>query len=139
MVQPVQVGPLPPTRNRLVISAVAGFAVGSTVLGLLWALSSVDPGAAADARAACAALERVGELPEGNGNTLVRAASLPPGTLERLDAARSLAAAAAEVSDTYGQLADHVDGVHSMVISLNFGDAGGRWHLLEAGRICGQV
>ncbi|OZM73193.1 hypothetical protein CFN78_09970 [Amycolatopsis antarctica] len=139
MVQPVQVDVLSPDRRKPVVAAVTGFAVGALVLGLLWGLSAVTPGAATDARAACAALERVGTLPDSSGNTLARAASLTPGTLERLAAARALAAAAAETGDSYDKLAQHIDGVNSMVVSLNFGDIGGRWHLREANRLCGQV
>lgn len=135
-IQPAQiVPPLRPMRGRLVLAAVAGFAVGSGVLATLWTLSTLDSGAVADARAACAALERVGDLP-ADGEGFVRATTLPTGTLERLDAARSLAEAAAAASENYRALAGHVDSVHSMVMSLNFGDPAGRVHLLEARRLC---
>ncbi|SFA84859.1 hypothetical protein SAMN05216266_101825 [Amycolatopsis marina] len=130
--------PAPPTgRGKLVLAALCGFAVGSGALGLLWGLSASTDGPAADARAACAALERVGELPaptEGPASS-----ALTQGVLPRILAARELAAAAAEFRPQYRELADHLDGVSRMVVSLNLADEGGRWHLSEARKHCALV
>ncbi|SFQ44936.1 hypothetical protein SAMN05421810_107242 [Amycolatopsis arida] len=123
-------------RGPLVLAATTGFVIGSGVLGLLWALSGVS-GPAADARAACAALERAGDLPEptrGNPDP-----PLAPGTWRRIAAARELATAAAELDGRYQSLADHIDGVSRMVVSRHLADPGGRWHLRQARRACTQV
>ncbi|QFU85421.1 hypothetical protein YIM_00940 [Amycolatopsis sp. YIM 10] len=117
-----------------VLAGVVGFVLGGSVLGALWALSGSETGPAADARAACAALTRMGDLPDPAQGRLTFG-SLPPGTLDRLAAAKSLAEAAAELQPAYEPLADHIDGVNRMVISLNF-DASGRWHLSQATEIC---
>ncbi|MFE0314064.1 hypothetical protein ACFW0G_43015, partial [Amycolatopsis sp. NPDC058986] len=53
-----------PSRRPLVLAALAGFALGGGVFGLLWALSGVHAGALEDARAACGALDRVGSIPD---------------------------------------------------------------------------
>lgn len=130
--------PAPPEgRGKLVLAAIVGFAVGSGALGLLWGLSSAAEGPAADARAACAVLERIGELPYPTGGAL--AVTLTPGTLPRIMAARDLAAAAAEFEPRYQELADHLDGVSRMVVSLHLADKGGRWHLSEARKQCALV
>ncbi|MGA6165933.1 hypothetical protein [Amycolatopsis magusensis] len=120
-----------------VAAGVGGFVLGAAVVGLLWVLSGTETGPAADARAACAALERIGDLPEP-GDGQLSGSDLPPGTLDRLAAAKSLSEAAADVQSAYVALADHIDGVHRMVVSLNF-DAGGRWHLSQATAICGRT
>ena len=120
-----------------VLAGVIGFVLGGSVLGTLWALSGSETGPAADARAACAALERIGTLPDPAEGRL-SGRNLAPGTLDRLAAAKSLAEAAAELQPAYAPLADHVDGVHRMVVSLNF-DAGGRWHLSQATEICSRT
>jgi hypothetical protein len=130
--------PAPPDgRGKLVLAAIFGFAVGSGALGLLWALSSATEGPAEDARAACATLERVGELPYPTSGA--RGAALTQGMLPRILAARELAAAAAEFEPQYQKLADHLDGVSRMVVSLNLADKGGRWHLSEARKQCALV
>ncbi|WP_116049144.1 hypothetical protein [Amycolatopsis palatopharyngis] len=126
-----------PGRGRLVIAALAGFVVGSGAIGLLWGLSSSADGPAEDARAACAALERVGELPLASGGAA--SGVLTQGVLPRILAARELAAAAAEFRPQYQELADHLDGVSRMVVSLNLTDKGGRWHLSEARKHCTLV
>ncbi|WP_020668905.1 hypothetical protein [Amycolatopsis nigrescens] len=124
-----------PSRRPLVLAALAGFVLGSGVLGLLWSLSGPSPGPAEDARAACGALTRAGGLPEpGEGR-----AALQPGALRQITAARELATAAAELNATYGALADHLDGVSRMVVSLNFADAGGRRHLAKAQELCSRL
>ncbi|RZQ62201.1 hypothetical protein EWH70_21115 [Amycolatopsis suaedae] len=132
--------PVAVSRRPLVLAGVAGFAVGSVVLGLLWALSDVEGAATADARAACAALERVGELPrpEPGGPPIGRNA-LGPGGLSRLAAAKELAEAAAELDSAHEELAEAVDGVSRMVMSLNYGDASGHRHYANALSICGRT
>jgi hypothetical protein len=130
----------PPSRRLLVLSAVAGFVLGGGVLGLLWGLSGVHAGALDDALAACQALDRVGELPDTSRDAQP---SLTPGLsgerLHRMTAARELAAAAAQVNDTYQPLADHIDGVSRMVLSLHFNDLSGQRHLVQAKEICGRI
>ena len=129
-----------PSRRPLVLAGVAGFVLGSGVLGLLWGLSGVHAGALEDAVAACQALDRVGELPDTSRDAQP---SLTPGLsserLHRMMAARELAAAAAQVNANYQPLADHVDGVSRMVLSLHFNDISGQRHLTEAKEICGRI
>ncbi|MFB9687108.1 hypothetical protein [Amycolatopsis plumensis] len=130
----------PPSRRLLVLSAVAGFVLGGSVLGLLWGLSGVHAGALEDAVAACQALDRVGELPDTSRDTQP---TLTPGLsserLHRMVAARELSAAAAQVNANYQPLADHIDSVSRMVLSLHFSDASGQRHLSEAKEICGRI
>lgn len=99
----------PVARGVLVLAVTAGFTVGGCVVVLLWALSAAAATsyAARDARDACAALERVGDLVPG----VADAGPYSPGLLHRVGAARELAAAAASDSDLYLDLADHIDGV----------------------------
>lgn len=127
----------PDGRGKLVLAAIVGFAVGSGALGLLWGLSSAAEGPIEDARAACAVLERIGELPYPT--SAAPAAALTRGMLPRILAARELAAAAAEIDPQYEKLANHLDGVSHMVVSLNLADKGGRWHLSQARRQCDLV
>jgi hypothetical protein len=103
-------------RRPLVLAGVAGFTIGATVIGLLWGLSGSADGAAEDARAACAALSRAGPLPP----TYTAEAALGAGVVRHIVAARELATAASEENSLYQDLADHLDGVSRMVISLNF-------------------
>lgn len=130
----------PQSRRMLVLCAVAGFVLGGGVLGLLWGLSGVHAGALDDALAACQALDRVGELPDTSRDAQP---SLTPGLtserLHRVTAARELSAAAAQVNATYQPLADHIDGVSRMVLSLHFNDVSGQRHLTEAKEICGRI
>ncbi|MEU7787100.1 MULTISPECIES: hypothetical protein [unclassified Amycolatopsis] len=129
-----------PSRRLLVLCAVAGFVLGGSVLGLLWGLSGVHAGALDDAVAACQALDRVGELPDTSRDAQP---SLTPGLsaerLQRMTAARALSAAAAQVNANYQPLADHIDGVSRMVLSLHFNDISGQRHLTEAKEICGRI
>ncbi|MBE1499481.1 hypothetical protein H4696_006581 [Amycolatopsis lexingtonensis] len=129
-----------PSRRLLVLCAVAGFVLGGSVLGLLWGLSGVHAGALDDAVAACQALDRVGELPDTSRDAQP---SLTPGLsaerLQRMTAARALSAAAAQVNANYQPLADHIDGVTRMVLSLHFNDISGQRHLAEAKEICGRI
>ncbi|MEA5367594.1 hypothetical protein VA596_49245 [Amycolatopsis sp., V23-08] len=132
--------PVPQSRRMLVLCAVAGFVLGGGVLGLLWSLSGVHAGALDDALAACQALDRVGELPDTSRD---EHPSLTPGLtperLHRMTAARELSAAAAQVNATYQPLADHIDGVSRMVLSLHFNDISGQRHLVQAQEICGRL
>ncbi|WP_103355092.1 hypothetical protein [Amycolatopsis sp. CA-128772] len=132
--------PPPPSRRLLVLCAVAGFVLGGSVLGLLWGLSGVHAGALDDAVAACQALDRVGELPDTSQDAQP---SLTPGLtserLHRMMAARELSAAAAQVNANYQPLADHIDGVSRMVLSLHFNDISGQRHLTQAKEICGRI
>jgi len=130
----------PPSRRLLVLCGVAGFVLGGSVLGLLWGLSGVHAGALDDAVAACQALDRVGELPDTSRDAQPK---LTPGLsserLHRMVAARELSAAAAQVNANYQPLADHIDGVSRMVLSLHFNDISGQRHLTEAKEICGRI
>ncbi|MDQ7803920.1 hypothetical protein Q5425_09255 [Amycolatopsis sp. A133] len=132
--------PPSPSRRLAVLCAVAGFVLGGSVLGLLWGLSGVHAGALEDAVAACQALDRVGELPDTSRDAQP---SLTPGLsserLHRMVAARELSAAAAQVNANYQPLADHIDGVSRMVLSLHFNDISGQRHLTEAKEICGRI
>jgi len=132
--------PPPPSRRLIVLSAVAGFVLGGSVLGLLWGLSGVHAGALEDAVAACQALDRVGELPDTSRDTQPSLTpSLSSERLHRMMAARELSAAAAQVNANYQPLADHIDGVSRMVLSLHFNDISGQRHLTEAKEICGRI
>ncbi|MGW4064772.1 hypothetical protein ACWEGE_41250 [Amycolatopsis sp. NPDC004747] len=132
--------PPPPSRRLLVLCAVAGFVLGGSVLGLLWGLSGVHAGALEDAVAACQALDRVGELPDTSRDAQPSLTpSLSSERLHRMMAARELSAAAAQVNANYQPLADHIDGVSRMVLSLHFNDISGQRHLTEAKEICGRI
>ncbi len=137
---PAGSSPPAPSRRLLVLCAVAGFVLGGSVLGLLWGLSGVHAGALEDAVAACQALDRVGELPDTSRDTQP---ALTPGLsserLHRMVAARELSAAAAQVNANYQPLADHIDGVSRMVLSLHFNDISGQRHLTQAKEICARV
>ncbi|WP_233157048.1 MULTISPECIES: hypothetical protein [Amycolatopsis] len=122
-------------RRRLVLAGVAGFVVGAGMIGVLWASTTAVSGPTADAKAACAALSRAQPLPEGR----VGRGTLEPGVLQHIMAADALASAAAEVSSTYDDLADHIDGVRRMALSLNFADPNGRRHLAQAREICDTI
>ncbi|MGW5715525.1 hypothetical protein ACWEVP_05110 [Amycolatopsis sp. NPDC003865] len=130
----------PQSRRLLVLCAVAGFVLGGGVLGLLWGLSGVHAGALDDALAACQALDRVGDLPDTSRDTQPSLTpGLTPERLHRMTAARELSAAAAQVNATYQPLADHIDGVARMVLSLHFNDISGQRHLVQAQEICGRI
>ena len=134
--------PAVPTASRRlpVLCAIAGFVVGSSVLGLLWGLSGVHAGALEDAKAACEALDRVGDLPDTSRSTTpALTPSLAPERLHRMTAARELSAAAAQVNSAYQPLADHIDGVSRMVLSLHFNDISGQRHLTQAQELCARV
>jgi hypothetical protein len=66
-------------------------------------------------------------------------APLATGVLHRITAARELALAAAEANKAYRQLADHIDSVSRMVISLHFNDPSGHRHLEQARQICARI
>ncbi|GAB2980542.1 hypothetical protein LWP59_00750 [Amycolatopsis acidiphila] len=134
---PDDVAPDEPVTSRrpLVVAGVVGFLVGLLVMGLLWAGSGSGSGATEDARAACGALGRAGSLPSG----YVSQAVLGPGVVQHITAARDLSAAAAAQNPAYQDLADHLDGVSRMVISLNFADPAGRRHLTLAQQLCTHV
>jgi len=130
----------PPSRRPLVLCAVAGFVVGSSVLGLLWGLSGVHAGALEDAKAACEALDRVGDIPDTTQSANpARTPGLSTERLHRMTAARELSAAAAAVNSAYQPLADHIDGVSRMVFSLHFNDISGHRHLAQAQELCARV
>lgn len=130
----------PQSRRLLVLCAVAGFVLGGGVLGLLWGLSGVHAGALDDALAACQALDRVGDLPDTSRDAQPSLTpGLTPERLHRMTAARELSAAAAQVNATYQPLADHIDGVARMVLSLHFNDISGQRHLVQAQEICGRI
>ncbi|NKQ53464.1 hypothetical protein HFP15_11290 [Amycolatopsis sp. K13G38] len=124
------------SRRPYVVGAVAGFVIGASVIGLLWAVSGAGDGAAEDARAACAALAKVVQsLPSDR----TQQAALPSGVVSHAIAARELSAAAADGSAVYEDLADHLDGVSRMVISLNLADPAGRHDLTLALQDCARV
>ncbi len=132
--------PPPQSRRMLVLCAIAGFVLGGGVLGLLWGLSGVHAGALDDALAACQALDRVGELPDTSRDAQPSLTpGLTPERLHRMTAARELSAAAAQVNATYQPLADHIDGVSRMVLSLHFNDISGQRHLVQAQELCGRL
>ncbi|TVT62969.1 hypothetical protein FNH05_00230 [Amycolatopsis rhizosphaerae] len=126
------------SRRPLVLAGATGFVIGIAVVGLLWRVSGSGDGAIEDARAACGALTRAGPLPDGYANGTGQSA-VDPGTVRHVVAARELSAAAAAESPVYESLADHLDGVSRMVISLNFGDPSGRFHLKAARDLCDHL
>jgi hypothetical protein len=136
-----EAGAAPPqSRRMLVLCAVAGFVLGGGVLGLLWSLSGVHAGALDDALAACQALDRVGELPDTSRDAQPSLTpGLTPERLHRMTAARELSAAAAQVNAAYQPLADHIDGVSRMVLSLHFNDISGQRHVVQAQEICARL
>jgi hypothetical protein len=130
-----------PWKRPLVLGAVVGFLIGSTVIGILWGASGMHAGANDDAIAACTALARAGDLPttvDGAGQ-VTTTALLATGVLHRITAARELASAAAEANRAYRELADHIDSVSRMVISLHFNDPSGHRHLEQARQICARI
>ncbi|WP_409489342.1 hypothetical protein [Amycolatopsis sp. cmx-11-12] len=135
------VGTKEPSRRPQVLTAVAGFVIGASVIGMLWALSGVNAGALEDAQDACSALARVGTIPDTTdaapGDRTV--AVLAPEILHRMTAARELSAAAAAANGTYRPLAEHIDGVSRMVFSLHFNQVSGQRHLAQAEQLCTQL
>jgi hypothetical protein len=130
-----------PSRRPLVLGGVAGFVIGSTLIGILWAVSGPGAGANADAVAACAALARASDLPltmAGDGR-VVGTTLLDAGLMKRISAARDLAASAAAVDSDYEELAEHMDGVNRMVISLHFTDPAGHRHYELAKQMCARL
>ncbi|HEV7978056.1 hypothetical protein [Amycolatopsis sp.] len=130
-----------PLRRPMVVGGLAGFAVGATLIGVLWGVSDAHAGANEDAVAACEALDRSGDLPvtvEGDGK-VVGAALLGDGLVSRISAARELAASAAAANPNYQELADHIDSVARMVISLHFNDLSGHRHYEQAKQICARI
>jgi hypothetical protein len=130
-----------PSRRPLVLAAVVGFVIGSSLIGILWAVSGPHAGANDDAVAACAALARTGPLPvtAGGDGQVTATTLLATGVVDRIIAARELAAAAAAANSDYQELADHIDGVSRMVISLHFNDPAGHRHLELARQICART
>lgn len=125
----------PVVSRRPYVFGVIGFVLGMVVMGLLWLAGGSGSGATEDARAACSAFDRAGTLPD----RLVSESALAPGVLEHITAARDLSSAAAAQNPAYQELADHLDGVSRMVISLNFVDPAGRRHLLLAQQLCSRM
>lgn len=125
----------PVVSRRPYVFGAIGFALGMLVMGLLWLAAGSGSAATEDARAACAAFDRAGTLPD----RLVSEAALAPGVIQHVTAARDLSSAAAEQNSGYQELADHLDGVSRMVISLNFADPAGRRHLVLARQLCGRM
>lgn len=129
------------SRRPLVLGAVTGFVIGSGLIGVLCGVSGIHAGANDDALAACAALDRTGPLPvtaDGDGQ-VVSTTLLATGVLHRITAARDLAIAAAEANPNYQALADHIEGVSRMVISLHFNDPSGHRHLEQAKQLCARI
>jgi hypothetical protein len=125
----------------MVVGGVAGFVIGATLIGVLWGVSGAHAGANDDAVAACEALDRSGDLPvtvEGDGK-VVGVTILGDGLVSRVSAARDLAAAAAAANPNYQELANHIDSVARMVISLHFNDVSGHWHFEQAKQICARI
>lgn len=134
-VTPDEPGPHTASRRPLVLAGTAGFLLGVLVMGLLWLATSSGSDATEDARAACASFGRAGPFPAG----YVGPDAVEPGTIQHVTAARDLAAAAADANPAYQDLADNLDGVSRMVISLNFADPAGRRHLALAKAECEHV
>ncbi|WP_125726341.1 hypothetical protein [Kibdelosporangium aridum] len=96
-----------------------GVVIGAAVVGLLWLVTadfSKPDGAEGDAAAACAALERVGELKPMTG----RADRLPesnytPSAADRLSAARALAQAAARDDSRYATLSSTISRADELI------------------------
>jgi hypothetical protein len=94
-------------------------AIGAAVVGLLWLVTadfSEPGGAKADAAAACAALDRVGELKPMTG----RADRLPesnytPAAADRLSAAKVLAQAAAREDSGFKTLSTTIDRADELI------------------------
>jgi hypothetical protein len=129
----------PDTRSRrpLVVAGIAGFLIGSGVLGVLWAASGVQISSGQDASAACAAFDRIGTLPGPTGNdTPLGGSVLEPGVIHRMTAARELSAAAAEANPAYQTLSDDIEGVNDMISNLRFNDPAGQQALAAAKQFC---
>lgn len=129
-----------PSRRRVVAAGIAGFVLGGVVLGVLWAVSGAHAGASDDAKAACAALDRVGDVPNTVGTkTGVTDIALTQDRLHRMTAARELADAAATDDVTYADLSANMDQVSRMVLSVRFDDPAGQRALAQVQEICTRL
>ena len=130
----------PAARRLLVLCAIIGFVLGGGVVSLLWSLSGVHAGANVDAKAACDALARVGEIPDNSiPGASLRVKPVTDDRLRRMAAARELAAAAAAADSTYKPLFDHLDVASRMVLALQFSDVEGQRNLRQARELCAQI
>lgn len=106
-------------RTSPLTSWAIGVVIGAAVVGLLWLVTadfSEPDGAEGDAVAACAALERIGELKPMTG----RADRLPESNYtrtaaDRLAAAKALAQAAARDDSRYMALSSTIDRVDELI------------------------
>lgn len=129
-----------PSRRRLATAGFAGFALGCVVLGVLWAVSGSHVGASDDAKAACAAFARVGQLPDTSGSrTGIGDLALTQDRLHRMNAARELADAAATDDVAYSSLSRAMDEVANMVVSVRFDDPEGHRALAQVQEICTRL
>lgn len=96
-----------------------GVVIGALVVGLLWLVTadfSEPDGAAGDAAAACAALERVGDLKPRTGPADRQPDSnYTPTVADRLNAAKILADAAARDSSRYETLSSTIDRADELI------------------------
>jgi hypothetical protein len=110
---------MPSRRIPPLIPLIAGVLIGAIVVGLTWLLvaqTSDSSGAGADAAAACAALDRVGELKPVKGlPTRDSGSGLTPESADRLGAAHLLAEAAARAGSRHAALAEALREAHGSI------------------------
>lgn len=109
----------PSRRISPLVPLIAGVLIGAIVVGLTWLLvskTSDSSGAGADAAAACAVLDRVGELKPVKGlATRDSGSGLTPESADRLAAAHLLAEAAAKAGSHHDALAEALKEAHGAI------------------------
>jgi hypothetical protein len=125
-------------QRPLALAGIAGFAIGCALIGVLWTSSGVQTTSVDDARAACSALTRLGDLPKSGEKIPLGSPVLADGVEHRMTAARELAAAAAEENPAYQALSDDIAGVNTMVSNLHFDDPTGQQSLAHAKQLCAR-
>lgn len=112
--------PVPSRRISTLPALVIGLVAGAAVVGLIWLLvgtSGDSAGPAGDASAACATLDRVGELKPAAGRLPNKddGSGFSPAVADRLAAARVLADAAARDDNRYKALSEALDQAHTSI------------------------
>ncbi|WP_020663421.1 hypothetical protein [Amycolatopsis benzoatilytica] len=129
----------PASRRRIVAAVVAGFALGASVVGLLWGLAGQRQGANVDAAAACAAFYRAGRIPNTVGGAdAAQFTRMSDDAVHRVTGAAELGKAAATFDGAYQQLAQNLDAVNRMVLSSRFDDAAAQADIMQVQQLCAR-
>ncbi|WP_033292091.1 hypothetical protein [Amycolatopsis jejuensis] len=129
----------PKSRRPLVLAAVAGFVLGTCVVGLLWGLSGQRAGANVDAAAACESFSRAGRIPDTTGGyDPTQFTRMSDDSVHRITAALELARAAATFDGGYQPLAQSLDGVNRMVLSSRFDNPERQADVVRVQQLCAR-